>query len=74
MTNEEQAKEFFKLMRCDGVEVKRMYGKRYTTLELMFCGESLASRTDILNRGKVTESLYTLPKISETTLARLKGY
>lgn len=65
MTEKEQAAEYFRRQNMVGTTVRRIFEKRSNNYYLSNRGSDLGSKTEILTRGKVTQTLYVLPKLPE---------
>ena len=63
-TGRADAAEFQRRRNLPGVEVRRMFGTRYTEIHLSRGGVDLGSRTETLKRGKVVSTLYVLPPLA----------
>ena len=58
-----QETEFQRRRNMAGVEIRRMFGTRYATIELGLLGRTIATCTELLTRGKIVQVHYLLPSI-----------
>jgi hypothetical protein len=54
------ATEFQERRNRPGVEIRRFFGKRYTTISVSYLGKIIAEYTEILSRGKRQSISYSV--------------
>jgi hypothetical protein len=58
-----QETEFWRRRNLVGVEIRRMFGTRYTTIEVHLLSRTIATCTELITRGKTVQVSYLLPPI-----------
>lgn len=57
---EATASEYYTAINRVGVNIRYMFGKRYTTTYVSVLGRHIAEKTDILERGMVVSTIYSV--------------
>lgn len=57
--------EKWNICRSRAQDVRHMPSKRSHTVVLSYCGVELASKTDMLKRGKIVSTLFVFTKAGE---------
>lgn len=65
MTDKEMEREYFRRQNLVGTDIRRIFEKSSNNYYLSNRGSDLGSRTEILKRGKVVQTLYHLPTLPE---------